>query len=188
MSLPNRGRVTLRLQYWHQSPVGESSQHQATLREFVKDYLALLANSTSSSYPWDCRLVGLEQAINQPRRIVPVQVCLVSSFQSVRRPSKLILQYYTQVNLVHRHYTHNNAEASSQCRELWDKLKGLTGSQEFRELFASPMISMNIYPVGLADPWAKDYTFGMIVQNLAVEPNHIIHVAENSLEFLGDSA
>jgi hypothetical protein len=50
------------------------------------------------------------------------------------------------------------------------------------------MISINIYPVGLADPWAKDYTFGMVVQNLAVEPNHIIHVAENSLDFLGDSA
>ncbi|RFU27992.1 hypothetical protein B7463_g8344, partial [Scytalidium lignicola] len=45
-----------------------------------------------------------------------------------------------------------------------------------------------MYPVGLAEPWAKDYTFGMVVQNLGVEPNHIVHVAENSLDFLADSA
>jgi hypothetical protein len=89
---------------------------------------------------------------------------------------------------VHRHYTANNAEASSQCRDLWDKINGLKGSQEFRNLFGSPMIAINIYPVGLAEPWAKDYTFGMVVQNLGVEPNHIVHVAENSLDFLADSA
>jgi hypothetical protein len=50
------------------------------------------------------------------------------------------------------------------------------------------MIAMNIYPVEVADPWAKNYTFGMVVQNLAVEPNHMVHIAENPLAFLADSA
>jgi hypothetical protein len=95
---------------------------------------------------------------------------------------------YSKVDLVHRHYAYDNAGASSQCRDLWDKIKWLTGSQEFRNLFGSPMIAINICPVGLEDPWRKEYTFGMVVQNLAVEPNHIVHVAENTLDFLGDSA
>src|SRR4051812_18377119 len=93
----------------------------------------------------------------------------------------------SQVDLVHQHHVHDNAETSSQCRDLWDKIKALAGSQKFRNFFGCPMIAINIYPIGSEDPWRREYTFGMVVQNLAVEPNHIVHVAENPLDFLGDS-
>jgi hypothetical protein len=89
---------------------------------------------------------------------------------------------------VHRHHAAENAEASSQCRDLWAKIKALTSNKEFRNLFGSPMISINIYPVGLADPTAADYKFGMVVQNMGVEAHHIVHVAENPLDFLANSS
>jgi hypothetical protein len=81
MSLPNRGRVTLRLQYWHQSPVGESAQHHVLLHEFIRDYLTILAREAKSSYPWNSQLARLEKGTNRPRLFVPVQVYLSPTLQ-----------------------------------------------------------------------------------------------------------
>lgn len=88
---------------------------------------------------------------------------------------------------MHRHYTADSPEASSQCRDLWNRIKNLTSNAEFRHLFDSPLIAINIRSVNLADPHGADYKFGMVVQNLGIEVHDIVHVAENPLEFLGRS-
>lgn len=46
------------------------------------------------------------------------------------------------------------------------------------------MISMNIMPEGLPedDVWRHDFTFGVMVQNLTIEAEHVVHVRENPAE------
>lgn len=47
---------------------------------------------------------------------------------------------------------------------------------------------MNIIPLELQeDKMRRDCTFGMVVQNLAIEAEHVIHVNGSPLEFLGES-
>ena len=72
--MAHHGRLTLRLQYWHQSPVGESAQHSALFLSFITAYLAILRRRSPSHYPWDCRQVPLTPGSGNPRYIVPVQV------------------------------------------------------------------------------------------------------------------
>lgn len=50
------------------------------------------------------------------------------------------------------------------------------------------MVALNIMPNGLSgnDARRHDYTFGVMVQNLAVEAEHIVHVRGNPAEFLAD--
>ncbi|OAP65079.1 hypothetical protein AYL99_01051 [Fonsecaea erecta] len=158
------GGLILRLQYWHQSPVGESEQHNVAFHSLINDYLEACRRRAPLSYPWDCRQVPLTPGSGNPRCIVPVQV-----------------------NLVHQHHRHASDVAASECRHLWNSLKSLTTLAEFRTFFGSPFICLNVYAVGVEDSWRHEYAFGIMVQNLRIETIPVHHIVENQLDFLRDS-
>lgn len=51
------------------------------------------------------------------------------------------------------------------------------------------MIAMNIFPVGLRDedPKRQDYTFGIVVQELAVEAEDVVSSTDPPWAFLAES-
>lgn len=73
VALPNRGKLTLRLDYWHQHPDGESLEHHTRLVRLFNHYLRLL-NRERQKFSWDCRFVPLKPGMTRPYRIVSVQV------------------------------------------------------------------------------------------------------------------
>lgn len=91
-SMPSiyRTKTTLRLQYWHQSPIGQSKEHNSTLRNFLRDWLLLDENKTLSKRV-DVRSVAPETGTGRPRGIVPVQVRYPSltSIQSTQGAAKV---------------------------------------------------------------------------------------------------
>lgn len=73
LSSNNGAKLSLRLQYWHQTEDGESPDHNASLRRFAQEWLGL-PEHVSFQKKWEPRLVDVQVGSGLPRNIVPVQV------------------------------------------------------------------------------------------------------------------
>lgn len=85
---------------------------------------------------------------------------------------------------------YSSSTAASDCRYLWAALDQLANNGDFRRLFGGRLVAINIMPNRPPDedPRRVDYTFGRVVQDLAVEAEHVVHISENPAAFLVDSA